>query len=264
MSYEVGDIARVKVAFTDVNGTPADPTSVSITIQLPDNSQALATTLPPIVRTGTGAYYYDVTITQSGTYFYRWAGNGAVMAVGEASFLVTETLLVDQPPAGVSSPGYTYNFETAPAISYVRLLVSDTAFIPGTVPPVMIFSDAEINAAYQIQRQTGWQSGMFFSGSQGRYLPSQPVSYFRVAAILLDALAANRSRLAGVLQLLDVKLQNVKDVTGALRDLAASYREVDENSGSFIIAEQTNTDWSFRDRVVKQYQRQQLGVGFGS
>lgn len=159
---------------------------------------------------------------------------------------------------------YTYDFETAPAISYVRLLISDTSFIPGTDPPVMIFSDQEINAAYSIQRQTGWQSGMFFSGAQGRYLPSQPLSYFRVAAILVDALAANRSRLAGVLQLLDVKLQNVKDVVQALRDLANSYREVDENSGSFIIAEQTNTDWSFRDRIVKQYQRQQLGVGFGS
>lgn len=151
---------------------------------------------------------------------------------------------------------YTYDFDSAPQISYVRLLVPDTSFLPNVSPPQMIFSDQEINAFFQIQRLSGFQSSMFFSGAQGRFLPNQPVSYYRVAALALDTLANNKAKLGGVLRLLDVTLQRIKDVSDALRDGAKSYRDLDDDSGALMIIEQTNTDWSFRDRWTKQYQRQ--------
>jgi hypothetical protein len=159
---------------------------------------------------------------------------------------------------------YTYDFDTAPAISYVRLLIPDTSFIPNSSPPVMIFSDQEINAFFQIQQLSGFQSSMFFSGSQGRFLPSQPVSFYRVAALALDTLANNKAKLGSVLKILDVTLQKIKDVSDALRDGAKSYRELDDDSGAFMIIEQTPTDWAFAQRWWNQFQRQTAGSGFSS
>jgi len=155
---------------------------------------------------------------------------------------------------------YTYDPLDPGPIDYVRFLIPDTEFIPGTNPPVMIFSDQEIEIMFTIQRGSGFQSSMFFSGSQGRQLPNQPVSYYRVAAIGLDTLANNKAKLGGVLKLLDVTLQRTKEVVDALRDGANNYREQDDNAGSFVLIEQTNTEWSFRDRWWKQFQRQASGT----
>lgn len=146
---------------------------------------------------------------------------------------------------------WTYNNGANPYIDYPRLLIPDTDV---TMP---IYSDEEIGAFYQIQ-QSVFQSAMFFSGSQGRSLPSTPLSYLRVAALALDTLANNKGKLGSVIQLMDVKLDPSK-AAQVLRDGAQNYRTIDDESGAFMIIEQTNTDWSLRDRIEKQFQRQQLG-----
>lgn len=143
---------------------------------------------------------------------------------------------------------FTYNFGANPPIDYPRLLISDTQDLNH------VFEDSEIMAAYLIQAST-WQSGMFFSANGGTYLPQTPVSYFRVAALLLDAIASNKSRLSSITQLLDVKLDPSK-AAKALHDQAEAYREVDDNSGAFAIIEQVNDQFSFRERWWKQWQRQ--------
>ncbi len=133
-------------------------------------------------------------------------------------------------------------------IDFVRLLCSDTQ------PVNHIFEDTEILGAYRIQ-QAQFQSGQFYSGPAGKNLPATPVSYLRVAALLLDALAANKARLASIKQLLDVRLDS-SDASIQLRETAKQYRDVDDNSGAFVIIEQVN-DWaSFRDRFWKTVQRQ--------
>jgi len=132
-------------------------------------------------------------------------------------------------------------------IDYVRLLVSDT------VDTNHIFEDSEIEGAYRITQLT-WQSSMFYSNGGGSILPSVPASVYRVAALLLDSLAANESRLDGVLQVLDIKL-SAGVASKSLRDIAAGYRELDDNSGAFAIAEQVTNQWSFKQRVWNQYQR---------
>ncbi len=147
---------------------------------------------------------------------------------------------------------FTYDFTTAPAISYVRLLIADT----DAANPV--FQDAEINAAYSIQ-QSQFQSSMFYSGAGGAYLPSTPVSYLRVAALLLDSLAANKSRLGAVTKILDVTL-DVAKAAAALRDQAKAYRETDDDAGAFAIIEWCTTDFAVRDRWWKQLQRGTVGV----
>lgn len=157
---------------------------------------------------------------------------------------------------------YTYDFDSAPSISYVRLLIPDTVFLPNVSPPQMIFSDQEIQAFFNIQQMT-FQSGMFFSGVQGRDLPRLPLSYVRVAALALDTLANNKGKLGNVIKLLDVTLDWSK-AAQILRDGARNYREVDDDAGAFMIIEQTPTDWAFAQRWWNQFQRQTAGAGFSS
>lgn len=143
---------------------------------------------------------------------------------------------------------FTYQFGANPSIDYVRLLIGDT------VCDGHIFEDSEIDSAYAIQRAT-FQSSMFYSGSDGANLPNQPVSYLRVAALLLDSIAGNRSRLVGVTKLLDVTLADYGSVARSLRDQANSWREVDDNSGAFMVIEQCGTSWGFMQRFRSQVQR---------
>lgn len=144
---------------------------------------------------------------------------------------------------------FTYDFTTEPAISYVRLLVSDT---DSTNP---VFEDAEISAAYSIQ-QSQFQSPQFFSPPAGRDLPASPVSYLRVAALLLDSMACNAAKLAVFTRILDVEMKPA-EAAKALRELAKSYRETDDDAGAFMIIEQVNNGWSLRDRYWNQIQRMQ-------
>ena len=147
---------------------------------------------------------------------------------------------------------FTYNFTTAPLISYTRLLVADT----DSVHP--IFSDAEITAAHTINSAT-WSSGQFYSGQGGANLPSSPSNYLRAAALLLNCIAANKSKLAAVQGLLDVKL-NAAAAADALRKQAAAYLEMDDNSGAIFISEQVQTCWAFKDRFWAGVQRQAGGT----
>lgn len=160
---------------------------------------------------------------------------------------------------------FSYGINTGtpnPPVDYPRLLISDTVeFAADGITPVYVFSDQEILAMEQIVTDQ-FQSGMFFStpggvpngGVQGTYLPQIPIPYYRVAGMLLNSLASNRARLAGVLKLLDVQLDLAKAAT-TLMQQAKEYFEQDDNSGAFMIVEQVNDQFSFRDRYWKQWQR---------
>ena len=144
-------------------------------------------------------------------------------------------------------PTYSYGYGANPAIDYPRLLISDTA-------SPFIFSDEEITAVTNIQA-LNFQSSMRWTAPAGQNLPTSPVSYLRIAAMLLDSLAANKSRLSTIQQLLDVRLSGA-DAAIQLRLTADNYREVDDNAGAFAIIEQCPTEWAFRDRFWAQVQRQ--------
>lgn len=149
---------------------------------------------------------------------------------------------------------FSYQFGENPPIDYPRLLIADTQeFGPDGVTPAYIFQDSEILSAARICT-LNWQSGMFYSGVQGANLPASPVSYYRVAAVLLDALSANKARLANALKVLDIQV-NTQSASQELRTLAASYREVDDNAGAIMIIEQVNDAASFRERFWKTVQR---------
>lgn len=144
--------------------------------------------------------------------------------------------------------GYNGCNGTQDDIDRVRVL------IPDTDNTRLVFSDNEILAFYAIQAST-FQTGMRYQYPAGASLPSTPVSYFRVAAIALDVLASNNAKLAAIQQVLDIKL-GFASAHDALAARAAAYREIDDNSAAFAIAEQTSTQWAFIDRFWRQWQRQ--------
>ena len=153
-------------------------------------------------------------------------------------------------------PGtFSYNFGANPSIDIPRLLCSDTVeFAPDGTTPIYICADQEyVMFAYVVSQV--WQSAQFFSGPLGLSgLPSNPVNYLRQAAMALDSLAANKSRLASVKKLLDVQMDS-SDAAIQLRATAAEYRAVDDESGALVIIEQVNDAFSFRDRFWKTVQR---------
>ncbi len=127
---------------------------------------------------------------------------------------------------------------------------------------VYAFEDSEIQA-FTVIEMSVWQSAQFFSAATSAAgqatLPNPPYPWRRIAANMLDSLAANQARLSIIAKLLDVTIN--PGAVKAMRDQAAYLREVEDNAMSFVIVEQVNDVFSFRDRYWKQVQRQQ-GGGF--
>lgn len=144
---------------------------------------------------------------------------------------------------------FTYDLATPSGI--VRLLVGDT----DSAAP--IWSDAEVAAALQVESSQGlYVSGQAAPTAQpfaNPYIP-QVYSPYRAAALLLDSLAANYSRIQSVIELLDVKLSAARQ-SQDLRAQAANYREVEANAGHFAIAEMVQDQFSARERIWKVAQR---------
>ncbi len=143
---------------------------------------------------------------------------------------------------------FTYDFTAAPDISNVRLLVGDT---DSTTP---VFQDAEVVAALTAESSQGIIIGL--SG----YTPNPPVkqvySYRRAAAWLLNALAANQSRLGSVIsQLLDVKLAP-GIASKELRSQAQALIDQEADAGYFAVSEMVVNPFSMRERLQAMLYRQ--------
>ncbi len=145
---------------------------------------------------------------------------------------------------------FTYDVNTY--LGQVRFLVADT---DSTNP---IFDDDELNMCLQFESSQGlYISGQAAVSAIAASNPPIPQVYsvYRAAAMALDSLAANKSRLSSVTQLLDVQL-DVKSAATALKDQAENYRQIEARRGSFAIAELVFNDFTARERVFKQWQRQ--------
>jgi hypothetical protein len=130
-----------------------------------------------------------------------------------------------------------------PQIDYPRLIIADT----DAAKPV--FQDEEILSMYQID-----QIFIFTPNGQGAVTTFSQSSYRRVAAGLLESLAANRARLANTLKVLDVEV-DTRQAAKDLRETAKQLRDVDENSGAFAIVESCPDVFTTRERVNKMFQR---------
>lgn len=144
---------------------------------------------------------------------------------------------------------FTYDFTSAPAISTVRLLIPDT---DSTQP---IFSDDEINAFLWLSSSQGiYTSGMAWPNGTQASMPIQIYSYRFAAAYALDSIAGDRSRLASVERILDVKLNPALAAKG-LHEIAESLREQERTCGNFAVAELTYDVFTARERTLNQLLR---------
>lgn len=156
---------------------------------------------------------------------------------------------------------FSYNYGSNPPIDYPRLMISDTQqFLPDGVTPGYVFADQEITAITQVVFAP-FQSGQFYTPPQGQYLPQGVVMpWYRIAASLLDCMAANKAKLASIKRILDVQL-DASDAAKFLQAQAQSYRDQDDNCGGIFIIEQVNNEWTLFQRYWNQVARQQ-GVPF--
>ena len=92
--YDVGDSIRLgnqagdnedgttRAAFTDINGTIADPTTVSLEVRRPDTTEAVygypSGADGPMTREGTGRFYRDIDLDQAGLWHWTLSGTGTV------------------------------------------------------------------------------------------------------------------------------------------------------------------------------------------
>ena len=91
--YDVGDLIRSSITFTDFNGAAADPTTVVFKYENPAGT-VTSITYPAvgITKDSTGVYHADVTITTAGSWWFRWNGTGAVIAATEEPVFVQASM----------------------------------------------------------------------------------------------------------------------------------------------------------------------------
>lgn len=71
------ELAKISNTFS-VDSVATDPTTISLTVTTPSQSSTTYTyAASQITRTGTGAYYKNVTCNEAGTWTYKWVGTGA-------------------------------------------------------------------------------------------------------------------------------------------------------------------------------------------
>lgn len=95
-TYDVGDSVRVTCTFTDPSdGSASDPATVIFAVRAPSVAASSAAEYTygvdaEVVRTGTGVYYTDIDVTESGIWRIRCYSTGAKQTAGEHYFRVRE------------------------------------------------------------------------------------------------------------------------------------------------------------------------------
>jgi len=104
--YDVGDKARLSVAFADTAGTLTDPDAVTLLIR---DGQGTETSHvygvdPGVVRASVGQYYYDQIFTCDGLWAQRWIGVGTLDTAVETEIVVNLTDFSAPLPGGGGVP----------------------------------------------------------------------------------------------------------------------------------------------------------------
>lgn len=144
---------------------------------------------------------------------------------------------------------FTYDFTANLLLSQVRMLVPDT---DATHP---IFNDDEVNQALYLTSSQGlYVAAQAAAGGSNRNTTPLIYSVRMAAALLIDALASNKAKLAVVEQILDVKIDPSR-AQKALHEQAECLRDQERKLGSFAIAEVVTDSFSARERWYAQILR---------
>lgn len=98
-SFDIGNVIRLSVAFTDSSGTPVDPGSVQLNVRAAGDAVETFTYADnQIIKDGTGLYHYDYPPATPGLYYYRFIGTDGATAAGDSQFGITASLATDSWP----------------------------------------------------------------------------------------------------------------------------------------------------------------------
>lgn len=84
------ELATVSNTFS-VNGTPTDPTTVTLVVTSPTGTEDTYTQADgDFTHSSTGVYSIDIACTEAGTWSYEWTGTGAASDVQAGTWTVTQ------------------------------------------------------------------------------------------------------------------------------------------------------------------------------
>jgi hypothetical protein len=93
--YDIGDFVHTVASFVGTDGvTPATPSTVMFLLMNPSGIVAtyqFGVAGASILQVGSAAYARDFTLTQAGSWFYRWEGTGMVQAADEWSVIAARS-----------------------------------------------------------------------------------------------------------------------------------------------------------------------------
>lgn len=84
----IGDKVRLSCKWWDMDGEPADPTTVELQIESRDGVMKLTVESGDVIREEEGHYYYNLLLETSGRWKWRWVGTGAAAKVDQGEFYV--------------------------------------------------------------------------------------------------------------------------------------------------------------------------------
>lgn len=83
--FMIGDVARLSVEISNVDGALADPTTISIYIKSPS---AAGVTFTNVTKDAVGKYHFDLPLDSAGSYGYRWQSSGENQGISEGGLYV--------------------------------------------------------------------------------------------------------------------------------------------------------------------------------
>lgn len=97
-TYDKGDLVRVTATWTDPLNSDAaiDPSTVAIDVTTPSGTTTpyVYGTDAEVKRDSIGIYYMDLSLTEEGTWKYRWYSTGAAQAAEQAKIFAKEVITV--------------------------------------------------------------------------------------------------------------------------------------------------------------------------
>ncbi len=92
-NLNVGDVVRLRAVFAVLN-VNTDPSTITLQVQSPSGMTTSYTYAgAQVTKEGTGIYYYNLSVSESGWWVYQWTGTGTVEVVHGNKILVKERLL---------------------------------------------------------------------------------------------------------------------------------------------------------------------------
>ncbi len=94
MAYDVDEVVRLQTTIRNSAGALADPTTVSLEVRPPGSTVTTYTYAGgQITKASTGVYFYDLTLNESGRWYYRWLSTGTPAVVEEDELIVDRSLV---------------------------------------------------------------------------------------------------------------------------------------------------------------------------